>query len=121
MHFFLHFLSKIFCSSKKMYYLCSVKQKINDKHNKLHKYENVHLFSYTNQRRRTRLQWSFRSVYRRKDRKKKFVTKQIKYQADLWGVTPTLYRVAKGSFVQYEVKHKEQDLKMYYTLQVINK
>ena len=52
---------------------------------------------------------------------KEFVTKQIKYQADFWGVTPTLYRVAKGSFVQYEVKHKEQDLKMYYTLQVINK
>ena len=52
---------------------------------------------------------------------KEFATKQVKYQADLWGVTPTLYRVAKGSFVQYEVKHKEQDLKMYYTLQVINK
>ena len=60
-------------------------------------------------------------VFTDKKTAKEFATKQIKDQAYFWGVTPTLYRTAKGRFVQYEVKHKEQDIKMYFTLQVINK
>lgn len=60
-------------------------------------------------------------VFTDKETAKKFVTKEIKEQAYFWGVTPTIYKAIKGSFVQYEVKHKEKELTMYFTLQVINK
>ena len=59
-------------------------------------------------------------VFTDKETAKKFVTKEIKEQAYFWGVTPTIYKAIKGSFVQYEVKHKEKELTMYFTLQVIN-
>ena len=60
-------------------------------------------------------------VFTDKETAKKFVTKEIKEQAYFWGVTPTIYKAIKGSLVQYEVKHKEKELTMYFTLQVINK
>ena len=60
-------------------------------------------------------------VFTNKETAKKFVTKEIKNQAYFWGVTPTIKLAIKGSYVQYEVKHKERNMTIYFTLQAINK